>query len=107
MRKETVNIDILITLRSGDRENYAIYQNNDWTFPENKEREAVEPTHMNIYQNNTVRKYFISMISQGFKRLQMKNQQAYISLFVAYLTFQRSNQEHQPRHDHSIPCKAV
>ena len=26
----------------------------------------------------------------------MKNQQAYISLFVAYLTFQSSNQEHQP-----------
>ena len=31
MRKETVDIDILVTPRNGDRKNHAIYENNEWT----------------------------------------------------------------------------
>ena len=30
-RKETVDIDILVTSRNGDRKNHAIYENNEWT----------------------------------------------------------------------------
>ena len=30
-RKETVDIDILVTSRNGDRKNQAIYENNEWT----------------------------------------------------------------------------
>ena len=37
----------------------------------------------------------------------VKDQQCYISVFVVHLTISSSNQEHQPRHDNSIPCKAV
>ena len=31
-RKETVDIDILVTSRNGDKKNHAIYQNNKKTF---------------------------------------------------------------------------
>ena len=48
MRKETINIDILITSRNGDKK-YAIYQNKAWTSHKNKEAKLVQPFQMNIY----------------------------------------------------------
>ena len=37
----------------------------------------------------------------------MKYQQSHMPLSVAYLTHPRSIQEHQPRYDNSISCKAL
>ena len=37
----------------------------------------------------------------------MNDQQSYIPAFVAYRKPPSSSQEHQPRHDNSIPCQAV
>ena len=36
--------------------NNAVYQNNKWTFDENKEDEPVLSVQMNIYQSNTYEK---------------------------------------------------
>ena len=55
-RNETVDIDIIVTSRNGDRKNHAIYQNNQWTLLDKKEVEPVEPVQMNIYQSKTYRK---------------------------------------------------
>ena len=55
-RKKTVDIDIIVTSRNGDRKNHAIYQNNQWTLLDKKEVEPVEPVLMNIYQSKTYRK---------------------------------------------------
>ena len=35
----------------------------------------------------------------------MKDQQSYISVFIAYLTIPSRNYEQQPRHDNSIPVR--
>ena len=58
---------------------------------ESKEVEPGEPVQMNIYQGNTYRKdlswlYFDDdpMVSD---RLQVKEQQSYMAISVAYLTF--------------------
>ena len=40
-------------------------------------------------------------------RQQRKDQQSNIFVFVAYLTIPSSDQQHHPRHDSSIPCKAI
>ena len=37
----------------------------------------------------------------------MKDRKPCISVFIAYLTILSRNQEHQPRHDNSIPCMTV
>ena len=55
MRKETVDIDILVTSRNGDRkivQSIRIMSR----IPSNKEVEPVQPVWMNVYQNNTYRK---------------------------------------------------
>ena len=54
-RKETVDIDVLVPSRNGDRK---IMQSidNEWTSLEKKEVEPVEPVLKNIYQSNTYRK---------------------------------------------------
>ena len=39
--------------------------------------------------------------------LQVKDQQSYIFIFIAYLTIPSSNYEYQPKNDNSIPCMAV
>ena len=41
------------------------------------------------------------------ERQQVKDQQSYISVFVAYPTITSSNYEHQPRHNNNIPCITV
>ena len=56
-RKETVDIDILVTSRNGDKKiMHAVYQNNKQTYLEKKEIEAVEPVLKNICQRNTYTK---------------------------------------------------
>ena len=49
VRKETVDIDILVTSKNGDKKNHAIYENNKWTSLKNKEVEPVGLVQMNIY----------------------------------------------------------
>ena len=56
VRKETVDIDILVTCRNGDTKNHANYQSNEQTYLKKKEVEPVEPVLKNIYQSNTYRK---------------------------------------------------
>ena len=91
--------------------NHGIYHNSEYTFLENKEVEQVQPVQMNIYQNNTYGKDLTWQCFSNEPRVQKwklgKDQQSCISTFVAYLTCPSSNQEHQPRHDHGIPCIAV
>ena len=66
---------------------------------------------MNVYQNNTYKKdlnwtlFNNDQIAQ--KRQKVKDEQSYMLVFVAYLTFLTSSQQHQPKHGNSIPCKAV
>ena len=49
-RKETVDIDILVTSMVTKN---SCNQNNKWTSLKNKEVEPVEPVQMDIYQSNT------------------------------------------------------
>ena len=57
-RVETVDIDILVTSKNGDRK-MMVYHINEQTTVKNKEVEPVEPVKMNIYQSNTYRKDLI------------------------------------------------
>ena len=57
-RKETVDIDIIVTSRNGDRK---LMQSNRITSrppSRKKEVESIEPVLKNIYQSNTYRKDF-------------------------------------------------
>ena len=103
--KETVDIEILVISRNGDR------SNNEYTFLKNKEVETVEPVQMNIYQSNIYRKDLSWLHFKDEPRVQerqqVKDQKSKISVFPSYLTFSSSGYEHQPRHDNSIQCKAV
>ena len=56
-RKETIDRDILVTSRNGDRKiMQSIRKMTEKTFLEKKEVEPVEPVLKNIYQSNTYRK---------------------------------------------------
>ena len=106
-RKETVDIDILVTSRNGDRKIMQSIR----TFLEKKEVEPVEPVLKNIYQSNTYRKdlswtHFDNVLRVQEKQ-QVKDQQSCISVFVACLTHPSSNWGHQPRHDNSIPYMGI
>ena len=87
-----------------------MYQNNEWTTL-NKEVEPVEPVQMDIYQSNTYRKdlswpHFASWPGVQ-ERQQVKDQQNCISVSVANLAIPSGYQEHEPRHDNSIPYMVV
>ena len=73
--------------------------------------EPVQPVQMNIYQSNAFRKDLNRLNYNDESRAQEwqqgKDQQSYISVFVAYPTTPSSNLEHQPRHGNSIPHMAV
>ena len=61
----------------------------------NKEVELIEPVQMNIYQSSNSRRD-LSRLYFGDEpwvqeRQQMKDKQAYISVFVAYLSFPSSS----------------
>ena len=66
---------------------------------------------MNIYQSNTYRKDFSWLRFDDEpgvqERHQVKDQQSYISVFIADLTIPSGSNEHQPRNVNSIPCMAI
>ena len=81
-RKE-MDIEILTTSRNGDTK---IYQNR--ASQENKEAEPFGPVQMNIYQSKIYRKdpswFYFNDGPRVQERQQLKDQQYYISIFVAY-----------------------
>ena len=68
--------------------------------------EPVDPVQVKIYQSNDYRKDLTWLHFDNEPRVpekqQVKNQQFYISIFVANPTIPSSNCEHQPRHDNSF-----
>ena len=66
MRKGTVDIDIVVTSRNGERKNHAIYENNEYTSNEKKEVEPIEPVLQNIYQSKIYRKDLSIFRISGF-----------------------------------------
>ena len=56
VRKETVDTDVLVTFRNGDRKIIQSIINNELTSLKKKQVEPVEPPQMNICQSNTYRK---------------------------------------------------
>ena len=109
-RKETVDMDILVTSRNGDRKIMQSIRIMSRSL-ENKEEEPVEPVQMNIYQNNTYRKdlnwLHFDDEPRVQERQQVKDQQSYIFVSVAYPAIPSSNSEHLPIHGSSIPYMAV
>ena len=111
-RKETVDIDIFVTSKNGDRKIiYTIYWNNEQTSLEKKEIEPVESVLKNIYQSNTYRKDLSWPHFDDEPRVQekqqVKDQQSCLFVFITCLTISSSNQGHQPRGDNSIPYMGV
>ena len=108
-REETVDIDIPVTSRNGDRKIMQSFRitSRQSTSLEKKEVEPVELVLKNIYQNNTYRKDLSWPHFDDEPRVQenqqVKDQQSCISVFVACLTNPSSNWRHQPRRDNSIP----
>ena len=92
-RKETVDIDILVTSQLGEwwQKNYAIYQKNEETSLENTEMEPVDPAQMNIYQINNFKKDLSWLHFDDEPRVQERQQM----------------KDQQPRHDNSISCMSV
>ena len=106
-RKETVDIDILVTSRNGHRKIMQSIRITSRPPSRKKEVEPVEPVLKNIYQSNIYRKdlswpHFDNEPKVQEKQ-QVKDQQSCISVFVACLTNPSSNWGHQPRRDNSIP----
>ena len=68
---------------------------------------------MKIYQSNTYKKdlswlYFeVEPRIKVQEKQQVKDQQSYTLVLVAFLTIQSSNYEQHPRHNNNIPHKAV
>ena len=99
-RKKTVDIDILVTSRNGDRKNHAIHQNNERASQEKKDVEPLEPVLKNIYQSNTYRKDIswphFNDEPRVHEKQQVKDQQSCIFVFAVCLTIPSSNCGHQP-----------
>ena len=55
-RKETIDTEIHVISKNGDRKNYVIYKNNEQTSLERKGMEPVDTDQMIFYQSNTYRK---------------------------------------------------
>ena len=96
MRKETVDIDILVISRNGDRK---IMQSIRITSRSpsriQKWNQTIETVQMNIYQSNTYRKDLSWLHFDDEPRVQerqqVKDQQSYISASVAYPAIPSSN----------------
>ena len=76
-----------------------MYQKNESIFQNNKKAEPVEPIQMNIYhinicKNNCSWLYFDNE-QRVQERQQVRNQQSYISVFVAYM-FPDRDQDYHP-----------
>ena len=108
-KKETVDIDILVTSRNGNKKIMWFIWITDLS--QNNEVELVEPVQMNIYQSKTYLKELSWLYFDNEPRVQesrhVKDQQSCISAFVAYLTASSSHYGHLSRHDNSIPCMPV
>ena len=93
-REETVDIDIRVTCRNGDR----------------KIMQSIRITSTPPSKSNTYRKDFSWLHFDDEPRVQerqqVKDQQFCIFIFVAYPAIPSSNWEHQPSHDNSIPYRA-
>ena len=74
VRKETVDIDILVTSRNGDRKIMQSIRITSNTSLEKKEVEPVEPVLKNIYQSNTYRKVLSWPHFNNEPRVQEKQQ---------------------------------
>ena len=109
MRKETVDIDILVTSRIGDRKIMQAVTIMSRPLSRIRKWNQLSQFQMNIYQNNTYRKglswLHFNYEARVQERQQVENQRSYISVFVVYLTIPSSCQKHQPRHYSSIPEK--
>ena len=96
MRKETVEIDVLVTSRNEDRK---IMQSIKITSKPPSRKKEVEPVELvlkNIYQKNAYTKYLSWPHFEDEPRVQekqqVKDQQCRtIFVFVAYLTIPRRN----------------
>ena len=103
-RKETVDIDILVTFRNGERKiKRSIRITNR---PPLSQFRSPSTKVIPIERLLLSWLYFDDELRVQEKQ-QVKDQQSCISIFVAYPTIPSSNQEHQPRHNISIPCMAV
>ena len=73
--------------------------------------QPAELVQMNICKSNTYRKDLSWLNFDNEQRVrekeQVKDQQSYVFIFVAYPTIPSSNLEHQPRHDNSFLYKVV
>ena len=80
------------------QKNQAIYQNNEQIPLEKKEVEPLEPVQLNIDQSSTYQEMLAGYISTMWPRLhekqEVKDQQSYISVLVAFLTFPSSSTLH-------------
>ena len=94
-RKETVDIDILVTSRNGHRKIMQSIRITSRPPSRKKEVEPVEPVLKNIYQSNTYRTDLSWPHFDDEPRVQekqqVKDQQSCISVFVACLTNPSSN----------------
>ena len=106
VRKETFDIDILVASRNGDIKNHANYQNNEQTSLKKKKAKPVEPVLRNIYQSNTYRKD-LSWPHFGNEPRQVKSNSHGYLFFQLVQVATSNNQEHQPRHDNSIPYMGI
>ena len=88
-RKETVDIDILVTYRNGDRKIIQSIRITSRPPSRKKEVEPVEPVLKNIYQSNNYRKDLswphFDDEPRFQEKQQVKDQQSCISAFVACL----------------------
>ena len=94
-RKETIDIDILVISRSGDRKTMH-HQNNEQTSLDNKEVETVQAVQMNIYQSNDLSWLNFDDEARVQDRQQGKDQQSCISIFEAHLIFHVATRSTSP-----------
>ena len=92
------------------QKNLASYWNIKWISHKNEEVEPVQLVQMNIYQKIPI--VYLSWLhfdeESSFQDEQLvKEQQSYISVSLAYLTYPRSSQELQLINEHSISCLVV
>ena len=109
LQKKKTEIFTEISLQQAQK-NHETYQLNELTSRENEELKPVKPVQMKIYQSNIYRKYLNWLHyddDPSVQKKQLKEQQSYISVFVAYLTYPCCSQVHQPRHGNSIPYKTI
>ena len=94
VRKETVDIDILVTSKNGDRNIIQAIRITSRP-PSRKGSGTIERVLKNIYQSNTYRKDFswphVDDEPRFQEKQQVKDQQSCIFVFVACLTIPRSN----------------